>query len=1741
MEIFRNWVLFLELKTLPIKEKSKLKQLIKENGGTISYVINQKCTHVIGNDCDTLSPWLLKKIQKYEIPVLSVKYVLKCIEEGRVLETQCCIPAHASKDFSEPSESRPVFTDEVKNCCAEESLEELFAGKLRIYNDSDSDIPPFPEDFEVAKYSLFEKSFENETEKAAVVELQCSQQDSSFLFRISGHLGLGLQSGLQKKQFLFASTSEDAVDAYEIYIQELLEEDFELKEHFPLGGHYLISSQLQKVLFEESLNVRNISQEVGVFVETIWREAHGCLEDVLLCPVNSISPNDVSRAEGVLLQLRRAIDDGANPAVLKDIMSEFYRLIPHKKGKDHTLNKKILSAKQDLCQLIRDVVNAHEATMGSTLPSSLFKYRALQCHIQHVEPSSDEFLQVKNLVLESSHSDSPIEVLKIFQVARVNESVEFQSKLGTVLQLFHASAVSNFVGILSRGLLLPKIVVEDHGVERTDIGNLGSGIYFSDSVSISIKYSKPSATDGTRLLLVCDVALGTCKELSQKIFSLTSAPKGFHSVHGVHRTEKKLSDFEDDEFVVYNTNQLRIKYVVQFLVDGDQKKPFQPSVNISTKQMNTPLPDAMPKYDPDTLSYENLIEGCKHPLEDKAGLQDNSGNCIPLEEVHMKGRILDFTAQVIIFQKYKNQSSVPIEAKYVFPLGETAAVCGFEAFINGKHIIGEVKEKEQAHHEYRQAVKEGHGAYLMDQDAPDVFTVSVGNLPPNATVLIKITYITELSVNWHNIEFFLPGTVAPWQQDKALNENTQETVEKVCINTPQECAFSAEMSIEMPYPISDIYSWTHKIKIKKTDCKAVVCTEKGSSLSKGGLYLQLFVADIFQPRLWIEKHPDKDSEACMVVFFPSHGLSTPENESSAEMIICLDCSNSMMGLALQQAQKIAAFFLHTCCSIYRINVITFGTDYKELFQFSRHVDDPWAASQKFIQSATAIMGNSDFWKPLYRLNLLPPSKGFRNILLISDGHLQNESLTFQLIKKNVKHTRIFTCGVGSTANRHLLRSLARYGGGTYEFFDEKTKYNWLEKINLQKKRMISLGCTSVSVKWQQFSRNAPEPIQAPNQIRSLFDNDRLLLYGFAARCTQVALHGMLNEKEIQTMVSTTELQKTKGTMLHKLTARAIIRDYEHGSLHEDETEHEMKKALLKSLIIKLSKEYSIITQFTSFVAIEKRGTEEAEDPGAPNIEELIAKDDVDILQYMDWREETDEAVETLQVEKDKLESQETSLNKCDLGNSLESFTMEDFCFDGSVSDILQGECTDAVDFSDSQSLHICASSSNVEKNFHIQYKLPESVLPPPPFHLAEPQFSVFSNSHWLEAGICIAEGPLTPSGICPVDLSFSRQSSVAPVEQVSKSISFASSAPIQPAFGTVCNLFAFPSSAPTRPVIGSSSFSFSSPMQLPFGTGSSGFGSSAPTQPMGGTGSFGFASPVPKQPVADSGLFGFSAARRLGRGTDSLQLGFSGPAQMASGSDFVRLSAPVQPDIETVPLVFGSKQLVDESGLFHSASTQPVSGDGSVGIVSYQLAKKCVPHFSPKLKKRGCLKSSFSVKLLQEASLQLEAENIKIISVRTKNCLIPWTQLFQLQSQDGYWQLSQELGLILELDEDYLINVFLKQKGIQSLGLKGKENLLQLIATLLVLQLIHFTQQLEGIVLKSLLKLDEPTKSSTIHWAFNSVKKAVKWAKNVDGQYSAICNRLQLGRDWESATRQLLRIDPIKASSPLYRIISRGG
>ena len=78
--------------------------------------------------------------------------------------------------------------------------------------------------------------------------------------------------------------------------------------------------------------------------------------------------------------------------------------------------------------------------------------------------------------------------------------------------------------------------------------------------STCLKYSKPSNSRGTRLALVNEVALGKCKDFDEFVQSLVKPPDGYDSAHGVRNQEGTTSKFKDDEFVIYNTAQQRIRF-----------------------------------------------------------------------------------------------------------------------------------------------------------------------------------------------------------------------------------------------------------------------------------------------------------------------------------------------------------------------------------------------------------------------------------------------------------------------------------------------------------------------------------------------------------------------------------------------------------------------------------------------------------------------------------------------------------------------------------------------------------------------------------------------------------------------------------------------------------------------------------------------------------------------------------------------------------------------------------------------------------------------------------------------------------------------------------------------------------------------------------------------------------------------------------------------------------------------------
>jgi len=134
---------------------------------------------------------------------------------------------------------------------------------------------------------------------------------------------------------------------------------------------------------------------------------------------------------------------------------------------------------------------------------------------------------------------------------------------------------------------------------------------------------------------------------------------------------------------------------------------------------------------------------------------------VPMTGVDITIGIVDLVAKVTVVQGYRNTEERPIEAVYSFPLPESAAVCGFEVQTEDRTLTGQIEEKEKADELYDTALEDGHGAFLLEQDRPNIFTANIGNLRPYSSAIVKISYVQELASVGGAIRLLIPTTISP--------------------------------------------------------------------------------------------------------------------------------------------------------------------------------------------------------------------------------------------------------------------------------------------------------------------------------------------------------------------------------------------------------------------------------------------------------------------------------------------------------------------------------------------------------------------------------------------------------------------------------------------------------------------------------------------------------------------------------------------------------------------------------------------------------------------------------------------------------------------------------------------------------------------------------------------------------------------------------------------------------------------
>ena len=511
---------------------------------------------------------------------------------------------------------------------------------------------------------------------------------------------------------------------------------------------------------------------------------------------------------------------------------------------------------------------------------------------------------------------------------------------------------------------------------------------------------------------------------------------------------------------------------------------------------------------------------------------------IPLDHVRVEARVIDAAARVTIRQSYRNLETVPLEVVYVFPLDEGAAVCAFEATVDGVRYVGRAKERDEAFREYDDAVEAGHGAFLLDEERADVFTASLGNMRPGAMVELSLTYVTELAAEGEGVRFTLPTTVSPRYAPEADQTGVGPTPAEA-LNPPTAWAvpygFSFEMDAAMSGAIRGVESPSHPIAIELDGFRAKVRLAQRTAAMDGDLVIVLAADGLSAPHAVVERG-DKGG-AVLLSFLPRFEPAA----RAAEVIFVIDRSGSMSGDSIAEVRNALQLCLRSLAPGSRFNIVSFGSTYAPLFDGSRAYDEASLGdAAAFVRALDADMGGTEILPALQWVVEQPLVAGMpRQVLVLTDGEVTNTDAVIALGKRHANTARFFTFGIGAGASHHLVKGLARASRGAAEFISPGERIE--AKVMRQFARVFAPAMTGVKVAWGQEGLTP-----SSDNVPPVFDGERVRLYalGGAIAAGTATLHGTIAGRDVAFEIAIDPASAVEGDTIATLAARERIRRLE---------------------------------------------------------------------------------------------------------------------------------------------------------------------------------------------------------------------------------------------------------------------------------------------------------------------------------------------------------------------------------------------------------------------------------------------------------------------------------------------------------------------------------------------------------------------------------------------------------------------
>ncbi|WP_433255325.1 VIT domain-containing protein [Streptosporangium sp. CA-135522] len=557
---------------------------------------------------------------------------------------------------------------------------------------------------------------------------------------------------------------------------------------------------------------------------------------------------------------------------------------------------------------------------------------------------------------------------------------------------------------------------------------------------------------------------------------------------------------------------------------------------------------------------------------------------LPLESVDVTAAVSGLIAGVEVVQGFRNPHDVALEATYVFPLPDRAAVTAFRMEAGGRVVEGVLKERGQARADYDRAVTEGRRAAIAEEDRPDVFTIRVGNIVPGERVTVHLTLDQPLPYEDGAATFRFPLVVAPryipgtpldgeqagdgWAPDTdAVPDASRITPPVLLPGFPNPVRLSLAVSVDPAgLELREIRSSLHVVREEGTTIRL----QPGERLDRDFILRLSFDASTSLALV-----PDADGEegTFLLTVVPDR---TPDATAPKDVVLVLDRSGSMGGWKMVAARRAAARIVDTLTGGDRFAVLSFDTV----------VERPEGLGEGLAQASDRnryravehlarleARGGTEMLAPLEQaVALLAGSTGDRVLVLVTDGQVGNEDQILERIGAGLAGVRVHTVGIDRAVNAGFLGRLAGLGSGRCELVESEDRLD--EAMEHIHRRIGAPLVTDLSLKADGLDL-IPATV---SHLGSIYPGVPLTVLGRyrGARDGALAVHGLDSAgRPWERRVAGTRVDSPATPAIW---ARARLRALEDGYAAGDRS--------LEEEIVRISLRYGVLCRFTAFVAID---------------------------------------------------------------------------------------------------------------------------------------------------------------------------------------------------------------------------------------------------------------------------------------------------------------------------------------------------------------------------------------------------------------------------------------------------------------------------------------------------------------------------------------------------------------------------